>query len=283
MIFFSDTFAKQTIYELIPSGGRIHLHKMIGENLLESTAINPLTNYLLGLAQINIYCKEGALNSQECSRFATSNAMGAKIAIRASNFAKCEISQAIYIFSPLFVLPSKLETPIKISSVLTLSYSVLACQYIDMGMQLLQTRKWETQYSLCLDLYEMAASVAAMHGEKAKMSAYLDEILSHVRVFNDSLKALSLLVKLLVSSSRFEEARSKCLMVLSALGEEFPLEVDLPLVHNELSLMKSLLKHITTDQLKSLPPMTDKNKLNAMSFMNLLCICSDISKVRLSA
>ena len=129
----------------------------------------------------------------------------------------------------------------------------------------------------------MAASVAATHGDKARMSAYLDEILSHVRVFNDSLKALSLLVKLLVSSSRFEEARSKCLMVLSALGEEFPLEVDLRLVHNELSLMQSLLKHITTDQLKSLPPMTDKSKLNAMTFMNLLCICSDISKVRLSA
>ena len=85
---------------------------MIGENLLESTVINPLTNRLLGVDQINIYCKEGALNSQERSRFATSNAMGAKIAIRASNFAKCEISQAIYI-SPLSVLPSELETPSK--------------------------------------------------------------------------------------------------------------------------------------------------------------------------
>merc|ERR1711966_500175 len=178
---------------LIPYQDRMHLHKMIGENLLESTVINPLTNRLLGVDQINIYCKEGALNSQERSRFATSNAMGAKIAIRASNFAKSR-------------------------------------QYVGMGIQLLETRKWETQYSLCLDLYEMAASVAAMHGDKAKMSAYLDEIFSHVRVFSDSLKALSLLVKLLVSSSRFEEARSKCLMVLSALGEEFPLEVDAQLV-----------------------------------------------------
>ena len=73
----------------------MHLHKNIGENLLESAAINPLTNHLLGLDQINIYCKTGALNSEECSRFAISNAMGAKIAIAASNFEECEISQAV--------------------------------------------------------------------------------------------------------------------------------------------------------------------------------------------
>ena len=72
-------------------------------------------------------------------------------------------------------------------------------------------------------------------------------------------------------------------MVLSALGEEFPLEVDPHLVHNELSLMHSLLRQITTDQLKLLPPMTDKNKLNAMKFMNMLCVSSDKSKVRQSA
>ena len=160
---------------------------------------------------------------------------------------------------------------------------VLARRYIDMGMKLLETRKWETQYSLCLDLYEMSASVAAMHGDTAKLSTCLDEILSHVRAFGDSLKALSLSVKLLACTARFEEARSKCLMVLSALGEEFPRDIDHHLVQNELSLMRNSLKHITVDQLKLLPPMTDKNKLNAMKFMNMLCVYSDKSKVRLSA
>ena len=81
--------------ELIPSQARVHLHKKIGENLLESAEINPLANLRLGVDQINIYCKEGALTSGECSRFAISNAMGAKVAISASNFEECEILQSV--------------------------------------------------------------------------------------------------------------------------------------------------------------------------------------------
>ena len=94
MLAFLPDILQQTIYGLISPQNRTHLHKIIGESLLESTAINPLTNRLLGVDQINIYCKDGALTSEERSRFAISNAMGAKIAIAASNFEECEISQA---------------------------------------------------------------------------------------------------------------------------------------------------------------------------------------------
>ena len=142
--------------------------------------------------------------------------------------------------------------------------SVLACRYIDMGVVLLETCKRETQYSLCLDLYKMTASIATVHRDTAKLSTYLNEILSHVKVFGGSLKALSLLVKSWASSSRFEEAKSKCLMVSSALGEEFPCDIDHHLVQNKLSLMRDLLKNTTIDQLNSLPLMRGNNKLNTM-------------------
>ena len=98
MIAFLPDILQQTIYWLIPLEVQKNLHKRIGESLLESTvlhtAINALTNRLLGVDQINIFCKDGALTSEERSRFAISNAMGAKIAIAASNFEECEISQA---------------------------------------------------------------------------------------------------------------------------------------------------------------------------------------------
>ena len=100
--------------------------------------------------------------------------------------------------------------------------SVLARRYINKGIVLLETRKQETQYSLCLDLCKMVASIATMHRDTTKLPTYLNEIFSHARVIDDSLKALSLLVPRWASSSRFEEAKSKCLMVLSALGKEFP-------------------------------------------------------------
>ena len=147
-----------------------------------------------------------------------------------------------------------------------------------MGIQLLETQHWETQYSLSLDLFEMSASVSCMHGDITKMSTCLDEISSHARTFYDSLKASSLLVKLLASSSKFEEARSNCLMILSNLGEVFPSEVSLPRVLNELSTIQVSLKNITHDQMKLLPRMTDRSKLNAMKFLNMLCMYSIISK-----
>jgi len=147
-----------------------------------------------------------------------------------------------------------------------------------MGMQLLETQHWETQYSLSLDLYEMSASVSCMLGDITKMSTCLGEISSHARTFADSLKASSLLAKLLASSSKFEEARSNCLIILSNLGEAFPSDVGFPLVLNELSLIETLLRNITRNQIKQLPPMTDRNKLNAMKFLNMLCMYSGISK-----
>ena len=147
-----------------------------------------------------------------------------------------------------------------------------------MGMQLLETQHWETQYSLSLDLFEMSASVSFMHGDITKMSTCLGEISSHARTFDDSLKASSLLVKLLASSSKFEEARSNCLIILSNFGEVFPSEVSLLHVINELPYMQTSLRNITHDQIKLLPQMADRRKLNAMKFLNMPCMYSVISK-----
>lgn len=107
-----------------------------------------------------------------------------------------------------------------------------------------------------------------MRGDAARMTTCLDEVLSHVLVFEDSLSALSLRMKLLASSSKYQDAISSCLGVLSKLGEAFPLEVDLPLVLNELPAIQTVLRSITYDQIKLLPPMRDKIKLNAMKFLN---------------
>jgi len=149
--------------------------------------------------------------------------------------------------------------------------------YIDMGIKLLEAQNWENQYSLSLDIFEMSAEVFAGKGNIACMASCLEEILSHVRVFGDSLKALSLLVKIFASSSKFEEARSTCLMVLRHLGEEFPCEINPLVFQNELSLMQNTLRNVTSNQIKLLPRMRDKNKLNAMKFLNMLCMYSNIS------
>ena len=94
----------------------------------------------------------------------------------------------------------------------------LARIYIDAGIKLLGESHWERQYPLSLDLFEMSASVSCMSGDTVTMSTCLDEILANVRSFDDSLKASSLLVKLLASGANFTSAIDNCVGILSKVN-----------------------------------------------------------------
>ena len=59
-----------------------------------SAVSNLPTIHLLAMDQINIYCKDGILSSEERSQFANSNSVAAKFAIAASSFEQGEISNA---------------------------------------------------------------------------------------------------------------------------------------------------------------------------------------------
>lgn len=157
-------------------------------------------------------------------------------------------------------------------------YCTVARSYIDAGIRLLDTQHWETQYSLSLDLFELSSSVSCIIGDISAMSNRLNEIVANVKTFEDSLNASSLLAKLLASSSKYEEAITNCLSVLSALGEDISVDVSIPLVTSELSVLSTTLRNITVEQVKMLPPMTDRSKLNAMKYMSLACRYSTFAK-----
>lgn len=110
------------------------------------------------------------------------------------------------------------------------------------------------------------------------MHSRLRTLLRHVLTFEDSLLGSSLLVKLLVSNSQFDDARGNCLDILAKLGETFPSDVGQATVQNKLPELKSVLINVTYDRIKALQPMTDWSKLNAMKFLNMLCSCCVMSK-----
>ena len=152
-----------------------------------------------------------------------------------------------------------------------------------MGIELLEPRQhWLTQYQLSLDLYEMSASVSCARGDISAMSPALDHILLNARSFEDSLKASSLLVKLLAASSKMDDAINNCIVILQNLGEIFPANSDVTLagVSNEISsvMQQTLANNITKERFKLLPPMTNKTKIHAMKFLNLACAYSLISR-----
>lgn len=77
---------------------------------------------------------------------------------------------------------------------------------------------------------------------------------------------LSLLVD--VASSRNEEGITKCLNILSHLGEEIPTDITTAVYVNEVAQVKQLLHGKSRQELLSLPTMLETQKLAAMQFMN---------------
>ena len=122
----------------------------------------------------------------------------------------------------------------------------------------------------------MSASVSSTLGDVAAMPTCLDEILSHAKSFDDTLNASAMLAKLLGSSSKHDEAMANCLTILSKLGEDLPQQDDISIILSKLSATQSLLRDLTPEQIKQLPPMTDKTKLNAMKFLNSKTFAIDL-------
>mmetsp|Transcript_12564 Transcript_12564/g.27248 ORF Transcript_12564/g.27248 Transcript_12564/m.27248 type:complete len:1558 (+) Transcript_12564:111-4784(+) len=237
---FTHDLIKQTVYESILTADQQLLHKTIGTILLRSAADNP-TTHLIAVDQINIYCKGAILSPEERSQYAEINATAAKFSIAGSTFEQ-------------------------------------ARSYISIGMKMLGSNHWEDQYTLSLKLYEMSASISCIKGDIGAMASCLNETIANAKSFEDSLTSSSLLAKLLASSSKCGEAMGNCLLILSTLGEDFPQDVTLPMVLNELSVIQTTLANITVEQVKLIPRMTEKSKLYAMQFLSMLCSYSIIAK-----
>ena len=112
-----------------------------------------------------------------------------------------------------------------------------------------------------------------MLGDIGTMPETLSRITENVKSFEDSLIASSLLAKLLASSSKYDEAITVCLSVLSNLGEIFPENMDRTTVLNELLEMRAILHQVdSVHKVKLLPNMINASKRRAMQFLSLLSV-----------
>jgi predicted ATPase len=101
---FTHDIIQQTLYELIPAGSRILLHKTIGKNLLKCAARNS-TIHILAVDQINIFCKDSSPSPEERSQFANANYLAAKFAISASSFEQGKLSLRFYFMHRIRMRP----------------------------------------------------------------------------------------------------------------------------------------------------------------------------------
>ena len=87
---FTHDLIQSTLFDLIPDTSRKLLHKIVGMKLLNSSEGDQAV-LLLAVDQINQFCKDGKLSSEERNRYITANASAAKFAIASSSFEQGEL------------------------------------------------------------------------------------------------------------------------------------------------------------------------------------------------
>ena len=116
-----------------------------------------------------------------------------------------------------------------------------------------------------------------MDGKVETVPSRVDDILSNARSFDDTVDSRVLLAKYLTSQAQYADASFGILIVLSSFGESFPEEVTESHLTTEIHAITPMLEGITKDTFLNLPTMTDRMKLQAMQFMELLALTSNFN------
>merc|ERR1712194_896376 len=153
-----------------------------------------------------------------------------------------------------------------------------AAKYLLTGLSLLGPESWETKYKLTIRLYDAASEALFVIGDFTRLSALIEKPLMNAHSFEDKLNILNNLVRALAASSKFIEGITKCLSILSQLGEVIPTEVTGDVYAEEVSQVKTLLHGKSRQELLSLPMMSETQKLAAMQFMNHALTMTFIAK-----
>ena len=156
-------------------------------------------------------------------------------------------------------------------------FFVSARGYFEAGISLLHADHWSKQYALSLELFELSVVVHLMDGRDDAVFNRLDDILSNAASFEDSLNSRVLKAKLLASQAKYDDAIDGIVETLAILGESFPKEITSSLVMDEINAMTPMLEGLTKEKISKLPIMTDKVKLKAMNFLDLLLTLSNSS------
>jgi hypothetical protein len=135
---------------------------------------------------------------------------------------------------------------------------------------------WEDNFQLLLDLYSIGAEAECIRGNTEAVDMYCDEVLSQKRctVF-DKLRLYNALIESRGADGRTQEALDLCLNVLAQLKCKFPKSGAGKVfrVIKTISEMKKSRENIpTADDIKNLPVMTDRARVESMNLMRRLVV-----------
>jgi predicted ATPase len=97
-----------------------------------------------------------------------------------------------------------------------------ASSFFSHGIQFLPDSHWTQEYTLSLELFELASKTSLATGNYSNLQTYSGAVIQYGRTFEDKLKVYYIIMQSLTYASKIIEALDKGLEILSRLGEVIP-------------------------------------------------------------
>src|SRR6478672_5492357 len=143
-----------------------------------------------------------------------------------------------------------------------------AVKYLQVGLDLLTSNSWDTQYDLALALHSEAAEAAFLSGDFEGMQRCVEIVQNCAKTLLDKVKVYEVQIQAYISQNKLLEAVNTALQVLKLLGVEFPAEPNPSDIGQALEQTAAILSGTRIEALIDLPQMIDPYKLAAMKLMS---------------
>ncbi|MCC5653713.1 AAA family ATPase [Nostoc sp. XA013] len=218
---------QQAAYALIDESHKQAVHLQIGRNLLEKTAPERLSNRLFEVVDHLNQGIELVTAQLERTEIAKLNLMAGQKAKGATAYEA-------------------------------------ALQYFNIGLKLLDTDSWLSEYDLTLALYSEAAAAAYLHGRFSEMEHFVEVVLNHAKTVVDKVQVYDSKIQGYLSQGNLKSALKIGLEVLKLLEVnliENPSQLD---VQRGLEETAAILAGREIEDLINLPKMTAQEPLAAI-------------------
>jgi predicted ATPase/serine phosphatase RsbU (regulator of sigma subunit)/tRNA A-37 threonylcarbamoyl transferase component Bud32 len=140
-------------------------------------------------------------------------------------------------------------------------------KYLQIGMMLLSSNSWKTDYNLTLNLYVAGTEVAYLSHDFEKMASFANIVLDKAQEIMDKVPVFETMLQAYSVQNQHLDGIHASLTYLHWLGVELPEDPSQEEVGNWLMQTKKLLGDYNQEQLLALPVMTEPLKLAAMRIL----------------
>ncbi|MEL6161090.1 MAG: AAA family ATPase [Cyanobacteria bacterium J06627_32] len=139
-----------------------------------------------------------------------------------------------------------------------------AAEYFSVGIQLLKSDCWQSQYALALGLHTLAAEACLICGDLDGMEQRAAVVLQHAKATLDKINIYQFKIQAYTSQTRLQEALSTAYQAFQTLGLTFPEAPGPGDIQQSLQQTSALLDRKEILSLAELPEMTATDQLAIM-------------------